>query len=807
MKQIYTYFRSFIKKYKASFTKSIAKKVMVKTFLILMMFLVIYSLLLFITGRKTLLPFTKEYSSHIAKQTKVALIDWIQSHIMLVQTIAKDTRVINVVSDPVNPAYYKDAQLYLDVLYKHYGYFENVPLAKRMSPYNIISLYAKGKMHTIKNGTFFIDTTKGEIIGKGGIGYSYVNSIFDGKPYFISEVYPSITAGNPIFVISAPVKKNHKIIGISFLALQIKYFTHKFISKFKFFNKGYMFIINNQGVVIAHPDKNKILKKDRSLLAILNTALENKNYLEQSYNGKMKIFHTQKINIEKANMANQWYIITVQDKQEVFFSLYNFISYSFLIFLILSIVLAVIIEKILNNTFKPLKDLQKLMNLVEKGNLDVQAKVDSTDEVGELSHSFNLMIASQKNAIHQIKIVENEKIEAQKTAIEAQEVAYSDLENEVQKRTKHLEEVKLFTESIIEKSPIAIHTIDKAGTVTLVNKALLKIINSSTDFLSGTNIFDWQPIKNSKFKNIYKKALMGIPFQSENEFFQVSEDTEYYLNIVIAPVLVKGEMDYVLTMYYDNTEKAMVEKGLYNAMKAMSEDLSMAKKIQMNLLQPEDKSIYELNIDIFFEPMIEVGGDIYDIFKLHEHVYRIFIADSTGHGVQAAMMTMLIKSEYEKIKIFDDTVETVLELLNINYYNNYEHLNTYFTAVLIDINTETKTLRLASAGHPPQLLIEKGKIIEIKPKGTVMGVSDFQEMEGAEIAYNSGSKLVLFTDGIEEAHSKGKELFGVERFRSILRKHNNETVDKLNTIIIREVNKWRRNRQSSDDITLISIEL
>ncbi|PKL11423.1 MAG: hypothetical protein CVV50_05730, partial [Spirochaetae bacterium HGW-Spirochaetae-6] len=79
--------------------------------------------------------------------------------------------------------------------------------------------------------------------------------------------------------------------------------------------------------------------------------------------------------------------------------------------------------------------------------------------------------------------------------------------------------------------------------------------------------------------------------------------------------------------------------ALKNAQKIIDDDLQMASRIQKNIISYEYEHYEDLDIFVKYLPQMEVGGDIYDINKLGDGKYRIFLADATGHGVQAALTT------------------------------------------------------------------------------------------------------------------------------------------------------------------------
>lgn len=103
---------------------------------------------------------------------------------------------------------------------------------------------------------------------------------------------------------------------------------------------------------------------------------------------------------------------------------------------------------------------------------------------------------------------------------------------------------------------------------------------------------------------------------------------------------------------------------LTQSLKIIQEDLETAKTIQRNILPLGLKYVAHLDFGSRFEPMAEVGGDIFDVIRLEKSKIRLFLADAIGYGVQAALITMAIKAEYDHIKQNTPNPADVLYVLN-----------------------------------------------------------------------------------------------------------------------------------------------
>lgn len=248
-------------------------------------------------------------------------------------------------------------------------------------------------------------------------------------------------------------------------------------------------------------------------------------------------------------------------------------------------------------------------------------------------------------------------------------------------------------------------------------------------------------------------------------------------------------------------EKEKTEKLL----KEIQKDMRTAQKIQQNILPNNLDRIRKLKFATLYKPVTNVGGDFYDIEEIKPGLIRAFIADATGHGVQAALITMAIKSEYESVKDLLNSPAKILKFLNENFSNKYKSLHIYFTAFIIDIDTIYDRVTYSSAGHTPQILINNNKLEILTHRGNIIGMIPDVEYDEEEKEFNSG-RIYLFTDGISEEFNELQEQFGDEKVIETLDKNKDEPLQKSVDALYSEVLKFVGKAKIKDDITLIGIE-
>ncbi|MDY6790888.1 MAG: methyl-accepting chemotaxis protein [Thermodesulfobacteriota bacterium] len=257
------------------------------------------------------------------EETSIALVNWIDDQVRMAQMIAGDPRVIEALTNPKDPKVVHQANEYLQSIHNRFPYYENLPLAVKMTGGRSFEVKVNGKKKTIKDGTFLTDTVGGKTIGKCGPHFSYIKAVYEGKKFFISQVYPSILRGNPIFVISAPVRaKSGKLIGVAVVAPQMSYFTEIFIDKIKVGETGYLFFVDDRGMLIAHPNKDMILKKDvvETIQPITSKLFsQDSEFIKfnESFEAREKFYCGHKVDIKKANILHEWYLVFTQDLEEI----------------------------------------------------------------------------------------------------------------------------------------------------------------------------------------------------------------------------------------------------------------------------------------------------------------------------------------------------------------------------------------------------------------------------------------------------------------------------------------------------------
>lgn len=198
------------------------------------------------------------------------------------------------------------------------------------------------------------------------------------------------------------------------------------------------------------------------------------------------------------------------------------------------------------------------------------------------------------------------------------------------------------------------------------------------------------------------------------------------------------------------------EKELEGALNHITEELEFAKKIQQ-LVLPREFSEPHIKFNAIYEPSAQLSGDLYFWIKISPYEYGFILIDVSGHGVHASLVSMAMRSLFPGLLKRVKEPKVIAKELNQHMLTMFEkfsdhnrYVTSYFTAIIITINTEEKTLSYVNAGHQPGFLLEGNKNRDLESSMIPIGLIDNPRIESETIKYETPAKLLLFTDGLTE---------------------------------------------------------
>jgi len=238
----------------------------------------------------------------------------------------------------------------------------------------------------------------------------------------------------------------------------------------------------------------------------------------------------------------------------------------------------------------------------------------------------------------------------------------------------------------------------------------------------------------------------------------------------------------------------------------MQSELNVGREIQMSMIPTTFPNIPGIDLYAELEPALEVGGDLYDFFKLDDDHLIFGVGDVSNKGVPAALFMAVTKTLVKTNAKYSLLPSKILTQVNndLSIDNESSMFVTYFLCVL---NLKTGKLHYCNAGHNPPLYLSQNN--EMKKldtvHGPVLGAIEDHEYQQGSLTMKKGDQLILFTDGVTEAMDSDKNQFSNKRLDNIFSDNGKYNSKESVETVIQDVVRFRGDAEQSDDITVLSL--
>jgi serine phosphatase RsbU (regulator of sigma subunit)/anti-sigma regulatory factor (Ser/Thr protein kinase) len=237
----------------------------------------------------------------------------------------------------------------------------------------------------------------------------------------------------------------------------------------------------------------------------------------------------------------------------------------------------------------------------------------------------------------------------------------------------------------------------------------------------------------------------------------------------------------------------------------LEQELAVARLIQQNFLPRALPEAAGWGVAADYRPAREVGGDFYDFIDLPDGRLGLVVGDVTDKGVPAALVMAATRSVLRASAQRLVEPGAVLERVN-------EHLvpdipqNMFVTCLYGVLELDTGRLVFANAGHNLPMVASAGAVTELMARGMPLGLMSGMTYEETEAVLDPGAHLLLYSDGVTEAHDADREMFGGDRLASVMAEAGVRRGDALLRTLIAALGAFvAPGAEQEDDITLVSI--
>ena len=235
----------------------------------------------------------------------------------------------------------------------------------------------------------------------------------------------------------------------------------------------------------------------------------------------------------------------------------------------------------------------------------------------------------------------------------------------------------------------------------------------------------------------------------------------------------------------------------------LEQEINIARDIQQALLPRDFREYPHLSVTGFNLPCLAVGGDYFDVFPLSDGRTAFLIADVSGKGLGAAILTTMLQGALSGMTLGIDPA-SVFNHVN-RFLCDHSEVGRYAT-MFFGILDQDGNLEFINAGHPSPILIRRCVAEEAFTEGSYpVGLVPEAEYTAVCLKLEPGDTLVLFSDGVTEAMDPDEQMFGITRLKELLTGQLECPLELLQKCVLEAVENFARGAHQADDLTLLIV--
>jgi phosphoserine phosphatase RsbU/P len=235
----------------------------------------------------------------------------------------------------------------------------------------------------------------------------------------------------------------------------------------------------------------------------------------------------------------------------------------------------------------------------------------------------------------------------------------------------------------------------------------------------------------------------------------------------------------------------------------LEQEIGIARDIQQALLPKNFRDFPHLAVTGVNFPCLSVGGDYFDVFPLDERRTAFLLADVSGKGLGAALLTTMLQGALSGMTLGTDPARV------FNHVNRFlcDHAEVgRYATMFFGILHDAGKLEYINAGHPSPILIRGGTAEEAFTEGSFpVGLVPEAEFSSTTLQLEPNDTLVLYSDGVTEAMDPDEQLYGNGRLKGVLAGKNEMPLDQIQQAVLESVENFARGARQADDLTILLV--
>ncbi|MBW2335734.1 MAG: SpoIIE family protein phosphatase [Deltaproteobacteria bacterium] len=352
---------------------------------------------------------------------------------------------------------------------------------------------------------------------------------------------------------------------------------------------------------------------------------------------------------------------------------------------------------------------------------------------------------------------------------------------------------------IVETAGEGFLLMDESLRIVDVNDAYCKLLGYSREEIIGKTPLDLATEEFKQFMMTHSESIMAKEYRK-------LEGTYIAKNGRQVPILIHG------STLRDDKGNVIGNMAFVTDMTEHKKALALAGEVQKSLLPQEKPVVPGLDIAGRNVSCDEIGGDYFDFLwrrDTKKGPFSVVVGDISGHGVDSALLMTTARAFLRMRASQPGTISEIITAMNHHLTQDVLESGRFMTLFYLTIDPDNDRIDWVRAGHDPALVYDpaRDEFQELKGSGVALGVKeDFTYQENNMGGLTNGQIIAIGTDGIWEAVNSQGEMFGKERFRSIIRKNARAGSSDILNAVYNELSQFTRGQKSEDDITLVIIK-
>jgi len=236
----------------------------------------------------------------------------------------------------------------------------------------------------------------------------------------------------------------------------------------------------------------------------------------------------------------------------------------------------------------------------------------------------------------------------------------------------------------------------------------------------------------------------------------------------------------------------------------LSKEIEVARQVQISLIPEKLPNSETLELDSVYLPHSAVGGDYFDYIKLSKHEHLFVVADVSGKGVGASLMMSNFQAQLRAYCNEGIGLKKLVKQLNQGVVRITKG-ESFITMIIAKYNSKTRTLAYINCGHPPAMLIHRGKVYPMDKGTTIIGAFDtLPHITQQSKRINDEAILMLYSDGLTDTFNEKGEDYDFEQISSFGLRNMHLAIKDFNQCLLNEVEDFKGREDYIDDITILT---